>query len=72
MSTFKVLLLMPSNSVLASMISVRGEAQRGIDNAINAIRQVGDNLIYTYKFILQFDVYYIAFYFYCLVISMAG
>ena len=47
---------MPSNSVLTSMISVRGEAKRGIDNAINTIRQVGDNLIYTYKFTLYFDV----------------
>ena len=56
MLTFKVLPLMPTNSVLASMIGVRGEAKRGIDNAINTIRQVGDNLIYTFKLTLHFDV----------------
>ena len=71
MRTFKVLPLMPSHSVLASMIGVRGEAKRGIDNAINTIRQVGDNLIYTYKFTLHFYVDNFAFYFYWLVISLA-
>ena len=71
MLTFKVLPLMPSNSLLASMLGVRGEAKRGIDNAINTIRQVGDNLIYTYKFTLHFDVDNLAFYFYWLVISLA-
>ena len=72
MLTFKVLPLMPSNSLLASMLGVRGEAKRGIDNAINTIRQVGDNLIYTYRFTLHFDVDNLAFYFYWLVISLAG
>ena len=72
MLTFKVLPLMPTNSVLASMIGVRGEAKRGIDNAINTIRQVGDNLICTYWFTLHFDVDNLAFYFYWLVISLAG
>ena len=71
MLTFKVLPLMPSNSLLASMLGVRGEAKRGIDNAINTIRQVGDNLIYTYKFTLHLYVVNFAFYFYWLVISLA-
>ena len=47
---------MPSNSVLASMIGVRGEAKRGIDNTINTIRQVGDNLIYTFYTYFAYDV----------------
>ena len=72
MLTFKVLPLMPSNSLLASMLGVRGEAKRGIDNAINTIRQVGDNLIYTYRFTLHVDVDNLAFYFYWLVVSLAG
>ena len=69
MLTFKVLPLMPSNSLLASMLGVRGEAKRGIDNAINTIRQVGDNLIYTYKFTLHFDGDNLAIYFFWLVVE---